>query len=731
LITILQQELNELCNTLEARQCRHVRCLRPNDDQKPLDFDDDSMLRQCRYSGLLEATRIRKQGFAHRRPLAAFADRYALLLPSPQARRAARHNKDESKGFCQAIVEVAQNAGVSSEDLQIGHTKAFLRAEALDRLETMRFHAAAAMVAASLSAYRTRSCFLRMRSAAIALQAFARGCAGRRAAIIERELLKVRLAALEAERAARALAEAAAFEKAAREAAYQEASQAATKLQQCWRKRQSTARAIRLARWQQERQQELQQERQQRQHQEEAQAQAQEEQKKNATKVQPSMQLPVAAVARGPVEEDVAKLPVAAVARGPVEEDVAKLPVAAVARGPVEEDVAKAMMSPAMLLRTVTPSRRHVGEIQVCERNTLSISTRPLQAHELLDMSSSNVQAQMRRDETPRAMHRHCLHECTQLLAQNQRLQKLPRDQQLAVAELAQTSEFLTSNSAHKIEEHLVSVRDRIHHIKACLRVPVAVAASVEPTTVYRPVAVAVPEGIASRPEMTRSASAFSVRSTMPNQSPRTSFRSPLKTGLGSGSRSISLQRASVGVHSSSRSCSLQRSSVGAGLTPVRATVGAASSTAVAQKTSMSYAPAATVVAGPPTAVMPVQAPQWAWQHAATPVARAEKALKVPAEKKAAVQQVATPSRMRSPSKVAPATPSAYPRHNSGHCTPQRPALGSPPPRTNSFAPPPIMGLATPKSVRGTSVGRSNPAALTPYRGRGNFKSSPGRCHSP
>ncbi|CAE7567771.1 MYO7B, partial [Symbiodinium necroappetens] len=54
LINIFQQELNELCNTLEARDCRHIRCLRPNDDQKPLFFDDQSMLRQCRYSGLLE-----------------------------------------------------------------------------------------------------------------------------------------------------------------------------------------------------------------------------------------------------------------------------------------------------------------------------------------------------------------------------------------------------------------------------------------------------------------------------------------------------------------------------------------------------------------------------------------------------------------------------------------------------------------------------------------------------
>ncbi|CAE7684823.1 MYO7B [Symbiodinium pilosum] len=89
LINIFQQELTELCSTLEARDCRHVRCLRPNDEQKPLFFDDKSMLRQCRYSGLLEATRIRRQGYAHRRSLSHFASRYALLL-APEARRRAR-----------------------------------------------------------------------------------------------------------------------------------------------------------------------------------------------------------------------------------------------------------------------------------------------------------------------------------------------------------------------------------------------------------------------------------------------------------------------------------------------------------------------------------------------------------------------------------------------------------------------------------------------------------------
>mmetsp|Transcript_101227 Transcript_101227/g.179801 ORF Transcript_101227/g.179801 Transcript_101227/m.179801 type:complete len:1288 (-) Transcript_101227:141-4004(-) len=687
LITIFQQELNELCQTLEARQCRHVRCLRPNDEQKPLVFDDDSMLRQCRYSGLLEATRIRKQGFAHRRPLAAFADRYALLLPSAEARKSARSMEaEESMSVCKDLAKVAESAGVSRDDLQIGITKVFLRSDALQLLDTMRVHVASAVVAAALLAYRARQRFLRKRAAAVSVQAFARGCAGRRAAIMERQLLAARLAAAAAERAAQAAAQHAAAERAARE---QETSRAALKVQHFWRKRQAAAC------WQRERQlQAL----------EVMPAEIKAREEREPTQIHPSMQLPVAALAHGPVEED----------------------------------VAKAMKSPTALLRHTTPSNRHVGEVQIGGRNTLSISTRPLQAHELLDMSCSSVQAYLRDETAPQALHQQCVQDCMLLLLQHQKLShQLPRDHQLALAELSQTSEFLSANPASKIEEHLVSVRDRISHIKACLRVPVPVpvAAGAEPVTTPRHTSVRVAspvvlDGVSTRPEMLRSASAFSVVRTVPHQSPRTGFRSPLRTGTGS-TRSSSLQRGSVGVQ-----------------TPVRATVGTPKvsapvvATPVAQRASISFIPAAMVVAAPPATVMPATVPQWAWQPAvaapAPPVVRAEKMnatpSKIPAEK-GVMQQLATPSRMRSPSKVTPAMPGtkALPRSTVGQCTPKRGTLGSPPPRTNSYVPSSSSfgGLATPKSVRGTSVGRAQKPALTPYRGRGNFQSSPGRCRSP
>lgn len=196
LISIFQQELNELCANLEARQCRHVRCLRPNDQQKALFFDDAAMLRQCRYSGLLEATRIRKQGFAHRRPLRTFAARYSILLNSREAKRKARRSHGEqASNACSAILKVAfENGSFAAEDAMIGHSKVFLRETAMSWLEGARTTVALASITALLRGHSGRQRFLRLRVACLKIQAFARGMAARNHAVELLKMLRIRRA---------------------------------------------------------------------------------------------------------------------------------------------------------------------------------------------------------------------------------------------------------------------------------------------------------------------------------------------------------------------------------------------------------------------------------------------------------------------------------------------------------------------------------------------------------
>ncbi|CAK0892768.1 unnamed protein product [Prorocentrum cordatum] len=202
IISSFQQELNELCTALETRQCRHVRCLRPNDSQSPLVFDDGSMLRQCRYSGLLEATRIRRQGFPHRRPMEAFAARYADLLGSRDARRAVRSaalEPEDALAACEVICDAAiREGGVPEDELHIGHSKVFLRQTALEWLELTRQRVASTAICALVRGWAVRHRLEVLTYSAIAIQCLARRVAARG---LLRQLRAEAAAAAEAARA--------------------------------------------------------------------------------------------------------------------------------------------------------------------------------------------------------------------------------------------------------------------------------------------------------------------------------------------------------------------------------------------------------------------------------------------------------------------------------------------------------------------------------------------------
>lgn len=176
LISAFQLELNDLSSTLEDRQCRHVRCLKPNGEQAPLVFDDESVLRQCRYSGLSEAARIRRQGFAHRRHIAGFASRYALLLKSRDARCTAwAATASGTAESCAAVCQAAVSRGVPIGDIRIGHTKVFMGTNAFKAMEEALGQVAFEIISAAMAGFATRRRYRSVRCSALCLQAAARG----------------------------------------------------------------------------------------------------------------------------------------------------------------------------------------------------------------------------------------------------------------------------------------------------------------------------------------------------------------------------------------------------------------------------------------------------------------------------------------------------------------------------------------------------------------------------
>jgi hypothetical protein len=171
LISAFRTELDDLCSTLEASSCRHVRCLRPNDAQTPLVFDEASVSRQCKYSGLLEATRIRRQGYPHRRSLAGFVATYRQVLGREVA---------ISNDLHTASKKILEITSVDKNAAQVGKSKVFLRQPGLGALEGKLQEVASSHISRCGKGYVARRHLRRLRRAVVLAQACWRGITDRR-----------------------------------------------------------------------------------------------------------------------------------------------------------------------------------------------------------------------------------------------------------------------------------------------------------------------------------------------------------------------------------------------------------------------------------------------------------------------------------------------------------------------------------------------------------------------
>jgi myosin heavy subunit len=65
--------------TLQATAPYFVRCIKPNPVKQAGLFDEELVLAQLRYSGMMETIRIRKLGFPIRNTMQEFVTRYLVL----------------------------------------------------------------------------------------------------------------------------------------------------------------------------------------------------------------------------------------------------------------------------------------------------------------------------------------------------------------------------------------------------------------------------------------------------------------------------------------------------------------------------------------------------------------------------------------------------------------------------------------------------------------------------
>ncbi len=131
--------LQSLVADLERTQPHYIRCIKPNVTKAAHLFSSGEVLKQLRYSGMMEAIRIRREGYALREEHESFYSRFRILLLP----------EDEASGIEQMVKVLSKRLRVTDVDWQIGHSKIFLRRELalkLERLAKLRVYAAARAV---------------------------------------------------------------------------------------------------------------------------------------------------------------------------------------------------------------------------------------------------------------------------------------------------------------------------------------------------------------------------------------------------------------------------------------------------------------------------------------------------------------------------------------------------------------------------------------------------------
>ncbi|GAB0194103.1 unconventional myosin-Vc [Grus japonensis] len=187
LIEILKESkfrssLSLLMVTLNATTPHYVRCIKPNDEKLPFEFDSKRVAQQLRACGVLETIRISAQSYPSRWTYIEFFSRYSILMTQQEL------SLNDKKQICKTVL---QRLIQDNNQYQFGRTKIFFRAGQVAYLEKLRsdkLRHACITIQKSVRGWLQRKKFLRIKQAATIIQQYFRGQRTVRQAITARTL---------------------------------------------------------------------------------------------------------------------------------------------------------------------------------------------------------------------------------------------------------------------------------------------------------------------------------------------------------------------------------------------------------------------------------------------------------------------------------------------------------------------------------------------------------------
>uniref|UniRef100_A0A8C3PT13 Myosin VC n=1 Tax=Calidris pygmaea TaxID=425635 RepID=A0A8C3PT13_9CHAR len=164
-----RSSLSLLMMTLNATTPHYVRCIKPNDEKLPFEFDSKRVAQQLRACGVLETIRISAQSYPSRWTYIEFFSRYSILMTQQEL------SLNDKKQICKIVL---QRLIQDHNQYQFGRTKIFFRAGQVAYLEKLRsdkLRHACIMIQKSVRGWLQRKKFLRIKQAAILIQQYFRG----------------------------------------------------------------------------------------------------------------------------------------------------------------------------------------------------------------------------------------------------------------------------------------------------------------------------------------------------------------------------------------------------------------------------------------------------------------------------------------------------------------------------------------------------------------------------
>ncbi|XP_015728324.1 unconventional myosin-Vc isoform X2 [Coturnix japonica] len=177
-----RSSLSLLMETLNATTPHYVRCIKPNDEKQPFEFDSKRVAQQLRACGVLETIRISAQSYPSRWTYIEFFSRYSILMTQQEL------SFSDKKQICKIVL---QRLIQDPNQYQSGRTKIFFRAGQVAYLEKLRsdkLRHACIVIQTSVRGWLQRRRFLCMKQAAITIQQYFRGQRAVRQAITAQAL---------------------------------------------------------------------------------------------------------------------------------------------------------------------------------------------------------------------------------------------------------------------------------------------------------------------------------------------------------------------------------------------------------------------------------------------------------------------------------------------------------------------------------------------------------------